>query len=347
MTRSLMCLALAATVLVSGVFGTARAAATGWGPVALPFLWPEAGLGEVAPDGAGGVWVGGHQGAYCVPDFIGNCIAQSRGNPVVRRWTGTSWAEYPITGWTGEGSINRIAVAADETWIAGIAIGPSPDFVARFDGTAFGKVDLPAALQLEAVGTGQAGAWIAGYTDEPQRVHRLYRRTGSAWTAVDLPDGMRRIDDLRAARDGTGMWAIGNGTSAVLAAARFDGTSWTSLPTPPGLGGFGRVVPVAEDDVWATTGTVAVHWDGAAWTAVPFPDDYPRGILEDIAVDASGTVWVTDGGDILHRYRDGEWTSVKLGPYGTMLQAVTEVPGTNTVWTVGADGRNALAFKNP
>ncbi|GAA0551870.1 hypothetical protein GCM10009546_12410 [Actinomadura livida] len=50
-------------------------------------------------------------------------------------------------------------------------------------------------------------------------------------------------------------------------------TSWTSLPTPPGLGGFSRVVPVAEDDVWATTGTVAFHWDGAAWTAVPLPDD--------------------------------------------------------------------------
>ncbi|MFA1546821.1 hypothetical protein [Actinomadura chokoriensis] len=346
MKRALMCLALAASVAVAGVPETARAADTGWNAVPLPFLWPEAGLSDVTPDGAGGVWVGGHQGAFCVPVVIYGCVAQSRGNAVVRRWTGTSWTEYPINGWTGEGPINRIASAAGETWVAAIGIGPWQDSLARFGGTAFQKVDLPPGFQLEAVGTGQAGTWIAGYTDGPQ-VFRMFRRTGGTWTEVDLPDGMRRIDDLRSTPDGSGLWAVGNGTSDPLGVARFDGTSWKSVPTPPGLGGLSRVVPVAEDDVWATTATVAVHWDGTGWTEFPFPDDHPRGFLEDIAVNAAGTVWVTDGGETLHKYEDGAWTAVEFGPYGTFLQAITAVPGTNTVWVVGTDGPKALAFRTP
>lgn len=340
-----MSLVLAASVVVAGIPGTARAAETGWNPVPLPFLWPDAGLTEVVPDGAGGVWVGGHQGAYCVPIVIIGCVSQSEGNPVVRRWTGASWTEYPINGWTGEGPIDRIASAAGETWIARIRLGSADDYLARFDGTAFQKVGLPPGVQLEAVGTGVGGTWIAGYTDESREV---FRRTGGGWTAAGLPEGMTRVTDLQAARDGSGMWAIGLGPSAVRVAARFDGTSWTSLPPASVVTQFSGIVPVAEHDVWATTATELVHWDGAAWTEFPFPDGYPtRGYFEDLAVDASGTVWVTGGGEALHRYRDGEWTRVEFGTYGTFLNALTAVPGTNTVWVVGDEGSDALAFTTP
>ncbi|MEV5829041.1 hypothetical protein AB0L25_26130 [Spirillospora sp. NPDC052242] len=260
-------------------------------------------------------------------------------------FTGDIGTEYPINGWTIEGPIDRIASAAGEGWIAAIGLASEADFLARFDGTAFQKVDLPSGLQLEAVGTGTAGTWIAGYSG-PDETRGLFRRTGGTWTPVDLPDGMTGIRDLAAAPDGSGMWAVGGGSSAPLAVARFDGTSWKSLPTPPGLGSFGRVVPVTEDEVWATTAWVAVHWDGTDWTAAPFPDEYPHGFLEDLAVDASGTVWATDGGETLHRYKDGEWTAVNFGSYGTFLNAITAVPGTNTMWLVG-EGTDALAYTTP
>ncbi|QFG25338.1 hypothetical protein [Actinomadura sp. WMMB 499] len=348
MRRSFIGLALAASLVVAGVPGTARAAETGWGAVPLPFLWPDAALSEVVPDGEGGVWVGGHQGAYCVPVVIIGCVARSDGNPVVRRRTGTSWTEYPINGWTGTGPINRIASAAGETWIAEIGIWWETDFLARFDGSAFQKVELPPGFQLDAVGTGTGGTWIAGFTDDEQEP-RLFRRTGGTWTAVDLPTGMVKVTHLQASRDGTTMWAAGLGPSAVRAAARFDGTSWTSVPPAPVVNAFSAIVPLAGDDVWAATATALVHWDGHAWTDFPFPDDYPlRGYFEDLAVDTSGTVWVTGGDRWLHRYRDGAWTRVEFGPsYGLVLSGLTTVPETNTVWAVGREGSGALAFTTP
>ncbi|OLT11161.1 hypothetical protein BJF79_04520 [Actinomadura sp. CNU-125] len=350
MKRSLTALALAASVAVAAIPGTAQAAETDWNTVELPFLWPESGLSEVAADGAGGVWVGGHQGAYCVVVVIIGCVAQSEGNPVVRHRTGTSWTEYPINGWTGEGPIDLIASAAGETWIARIRLGNNPDFLARFDGTAFQKVDLPSGLQLEAAGTAAGETWVAGYNSEGDvNTRRMFRRTGGTWTEVGLPDGMATVSDLRPSWDGTEMWAVGLGPAVERAAARFDGTSWTSIPPAPSVTGFSGIVPVAEDDVWATTATDVLHWDGTAWTDVPFPDEYPtRGQFQDLAVDASGTVWVTGGGRYLHRYRDGEWTREAFAPsYGTFLNALTTVPETGTVWAVGQDGSGAFAFTTP
>ncbi|MBE1534689.1 hypothetical protein [Actinomadura algeriensis] len=348
MRRSLISLALAGALVAAAFPGTARAAETDWNAVRLPFLWHGSGLSEVVPDGAGGVWVGGHQGAYCVPVVIIGCVSRSDGNPVVRRRTGTSWTEYPINGWTGQGPIDRIASAAGETWIASIRLGYAPDFLARFDGTAFQRVELP-TMQLETVGTGAGATWIAGRVGEgAEQVRRLFRRTGGTWTAVDLPDGMTAITDLQPSRDGTAVWAIGIGPSAVRVAARFDGTSWTSVPPAPVVTAFSAIVPLAEDDVWAATATEIVHWDGTAWTEAPFPDDYPtRGYFEDLTVDASGTIWVTGGGNALHRYRDGEWTRVEFGPYGTVLKALATVPGTNTVWVVGDENSNAIALTTP
>ncbi|WP_346042968.1 hypothetical protein [Actinomadura chokoriensis] len=344
--KRIMVAVVGMTAALVAVPGTAQAAVTDFHSVSLPFLWPDAGLNEVTPDGTGGVWAGGSQGAYCIPLFD-HCEPYN-GNPVVRRYTGSSWKEYPLRGWSGDGGIGTISTYGAETWISARRTwGDTPGYLGRFDGSAFQRV---AGVHSEGdrVSTGPAGTWLY---NGPGSVHR---RNGSAWTPVPIPEEMRSVNDVQA-RTATDAWLVGDrytdaGNHSLPALAHFDGTSWTSV-TPPELPAgvndwITKVVPVAADDVWVIMNGYLAHWSGGAWTVVPAPEN--AGILYDLAVDASGTPWVagSPGGDPnLYRYSGGAWELATL-PTGTRVNGITVLPGTSTVWGVGFNSGNAAAVTN-
>ncbi|QKG24552.1 hypothetical protein [Actinomadura verrucosospora] len=310
-------------------------------PVSLPFLWPTARLSDVTADGAGGVWIGGVQGRYCLR-WGDLCPVYNDGNPVVRRRVGSSWKEYPINGWTGQGEIERIAAGGGETWIAG-----SGTYVARFDGSAFQKVAVP----IDSVGmlsTGPAGTFISHWDLDPAK--ELFKRTGDSWTAVDVP-GFANIHDLQALT-ATDAWAVGDRSDpqlgSVPAVAHFDGATWKSVPPPAGTGNewFLRVVPVAADDVWAITQKHLAHWNGSAWTAIAPPAGVAD--LGDLTVDASGTPWVAPAPTAPpakppYRYSGGKWEMAPV-PAGAVVTGLAAVPG--GIWGVGTQGDDPAAFNN-
>lgn len=314
--------------------------------VSLPFLWPRAELFDVTADGAGGVWVGGVQGRYCVrwADF---CVLYSDGNPVVRRRVGSAWKEYPINGWAGQGEIGQIVSGAGETWIAG---GPSTrggpsTYVARFDGSAFQKVAIPDGA-IGMLATGPAGTFISHWDLDPGQ--RLLKRTGDGWTAVTVP-GIDNVEDVQGI-SATDAWAVGSRQDlqigSIPAVAHFDGVAWTSVPLPPGTGNewFLKVVPVAGDNVWAITQKHLAHWNGSAWTLIAAPSELAD--LADLTVDASGIPWVApaeaaESSQTPYRYRDGNWEMVAL-PDGAEVHDLAAVPG--GVWGVGRQGDGPAAF---
>jgi hypothetical protein len=312
--------------------------------VSLPFLWSRSELLDVAADGTG-AWIAGLQGSYCVV-WGDHCGLYSSGNPVVRRWTGTAWKEYPIQGWSGQGQIGAVATGAGETWIAGGTIADSDyyDYLARFDGTAFQKVDKPTNETLNMISTGPAGTWVAQIT-EP----RLFHRTGSTWTPAAIPTGMA-VNDLQA-RTATDVWVVGwqrpDDGNSVPVAAHFDGTSWSKVPSPDVEDEFVKVLPVGANDVWAITRKSLAHWNGTAWTLNPLPDQVDRGA--DLARDASGNLWVARGhypvNGTLLRYGNGSWQEVAV-PSGTLVTDVAIAPGSSTVWGAGRKGDNAAAVNN-
>ncbi|OLT11426.1 hypothetical protein BJF79_24160 [Actinomadura sp. CNU-125] len=316
---------------------TAHAAADDLRTVPLPFLWPRADLTTVAPDGAGGVWIGGGQGAHCL--VVLNPWCYNLGNPVVRRWTGTNWKEYPIDGWTGNGFIGRVASGAGRTWIGGVGQGAAgPDRLFVFDGASFRKVATPSTATIGVLSTGPAGTWITQDVAPGSGEPHLLRRDGDAWVGADLPDPGARVNDVQAL-SATDVWAVGNrpqgdGGERRPAVARFDGTGWTWLPEPgmPSSNSVEQVVPVASDDVWVYSNAHLAHWDGSAWTTI----EGPGGPIADLAVDGSGTVWAAtpvsdDAG--LWRYRDGSWQPVTV-PGGARLNDVATL-GASTIWGVG------------
>lgn len=168
--------------------------------------------------------------------------------------------------------------------------------------------------------------------------------------------------DVIAADD---VWAVGEYNSGVVPTAtgrrtlaqHFDGTRWRLVPTPnPSFGGIDfanleAVSGVAADDVWAVghgndfstlrSRTLIERWDGTSWRIVPSPNpagpNLPNELFDVLAVSADRVVAVGRQGSpargLITRFDGTGWRPV-ANPCGP-LAAVTDVPGTSTLWAVG------------
>ncbi|MFI0355154.1 hypothetical protein [Actinomadura sp. 9N407] len=342
--------ALGCAVLVLSVSAPPASAAGTWRTVPTPFFWPNYGFSDISAEGAGSVWISGVQGSFCIQWMpMTPCVVHSDGNPVVRRWDGTRWREYPITGWTGQGRMGAIESGGGQTWVQGFGFDmPDQRYLARFDGRAFVPAAPPAGTNAVALlRSNPAGMRIVTWTDEGR--HAVHRRTGDTWTREELPADLRWVNDLRF-RTATDGWAVGMtepapntyGGEEYPAIAHWDGTSWTSVPPHIESGReerLARVAPVAADEVWATTRKSVVRWYGGSWTVVPSPGGIRR--PRDLVVDGTGTLWLiaeTDAGPSLIFRREGDaWQQVTI-PSITSVTNLAAVPGTDTLWGLAGNG---------
>ncbi|POM27239.1 hypothetical protein BTM25_16500 [Actinomadura rubteroloni] len=339
---------VAAAALVAAAVTPVRAD-TGWHEVGLPFFWPKTGINTITAAGAGNVWFAGYQGSLPIfaPEL--STIIWTSGNPVVRRWTGSGWKEYPLNGYSGTGEVNDVS-AGTETWITSNA--SSGPYVARFDGTAFARVTAPSDVeQLRTVHTGPAGTWLTAW----RRDHAgegLYRWRDGAFVAETLPAGLSGLTAL--VQTGPSEAWLGAtrqqaGGGSVATTLHWTGGAWTEVPTPTAskvlrtlaAGGPGDIWAAAADLVarWAPVESL-LHWNGTAWSPVALPGGgfVPR----DVVVDGTGRAWLggTDGTTgVLYR-RDGDtWTKQTIPlPSGAKrldLYRFAAIPGTTTLWAEG------------
>jgi hypothetical protein len=170
----------------------------------------------------------------------------------------------------------------------------------------------------------------------------------------------------------TDAWAVGEYTVDGYAAVRtliqhYDGTTWTTVPSPNRLTGTGRnqinslrgVAAIGPNDVWAVGYTVSLddpyrtltmHWNGAAWSIVDSPNyTFPGAYnaLLDVAAVSSNDVWAVGGaplggvggrGQLLHF--DGVSWSLRPGPPNFEFWASSTRNGVvalsaTDVWAVG------------
>ncbi|QFG20702.1 hypothetical protein [Actinomadura sp. WMMB 499] len=326
--------------------------------VGLPWFWPENrlyGLAAASPDS---VWISGLQGELTVPGPIPGFGSTIPGNPVVRRWTGDRWVEYDLGGLSRHGTITGVhASGPEDVWINGTRYldgsawegYPSEPYVARFTGTAFTEVELPA-------GSASAGLQVRGADVWLLSTGGIYRRTGGTWTHVAPPafqDGTLSAMHIRADDD---IWMLGksDGSTGDTVARRFDGREWRDVPVeqPPGSAWLTDVIGVSPTEAWAV-GTnrrtspatpVIMRWDGASWTNV----EPPAGLNElgELAAGPDGTLWAL--GHSLHepaepgllRLDGGTWRRVRTTPAPNRSNfngsALAVVPGTGDLWMLGA-----------
>ena len=137
---------------------------------------------------------------------------------------------------------------------------------------------------------------------------------------------------------------------------RWNGSAWQIVASVnTSNGGLEAITAISPTDIWAAGGQF-MHWDGARWTVVPSP--YPTGArsaaITGIAAIATNDVWAVgnqwpDPGDqlpsqpLVEHWNGANWqivSSLPLPPTtdqinGGSLSAVTRIPGTNQLWTVG------------
>jgi hypothetical protein len=210
------------------------------------------------------------------------------------------------------------------------------------------KVDATAANNVWALGTDQTnGALVERYD-------------GTQWRLVTRPSIDARDLDVVSPTD---VWAVG-GIGSNAAVTRWNGSSWTIIPTVPGatqhLMRFEGVAALASDNVWAVgwdrdysvssrpVSTLIAHWNGSTWTRVPSPNSLTRNILNEVLALGAGDVWAVGvaqnvSGGISERSLALHWNgsawSITSTPRAEsdsddQLQAVTAVSA-NSVWALG------------
>jgi hypothetical protein len=157
------------------------------------------------------------------------------------------------------------------------------------------------------------------------------------------------------------VWAVGAWTYSApydqTLAEHWDGTAWTTVPTPnpsPGLNALFAVAAVSSSDVWAVgstaarnTGdtTIAEHWNGSTWSAVPTPNATGAGSdLFAVTAIASNNVWavgqfiaLSTNNTLVEHWDGSSWTIVPSPNAGTSNNQLFGVSafGAGDVWAVG------------
>ncbi|HUS14263.1 MAG TPA: hypothetical protein VM536_04505, partial [Chloroflexia bacterium] len=195
-----------------------------------------------------------------------------------------------------------------------------------------------------------------------------------AWTVVSSPNGVGTDNQLSgtSAVSATEVWAVGfytgtNGLAQTLT-ERWDGVSWTIVPSPNAGTGDNYLQAVsarATDDVWAvgqyrpTPGanlqTLILHWTGSAWSIVASPNGsgaVNNSLLGVTAVAANDAWAVGYFTTAIFPYRtlilhwNGTSWAVASSPnpgFGGALSGITAVSATD-VWAVGAYASSLTAI---
>ena len=114
---------------------------------------------------------------------------------------------------------------------------------------------------------------------------------GATATPADTPPGCSHWNgsqpvnqdgsmDALAAISPCNVWAVGGTGAAEPFIEHWDGSSWSTIPSPDtgGPANLTAVSAASASDIWAVAnvppsrqGAVILHYDGSAWTQVPTP----------------------------------------------------------------------------
>jgi hypothetical protein len=320
---------------------------TAWTTPGNADMAPRGGIGDIAADPSGGVWVASTQDG---PD------PRRHG---IYRFDGTTWGKAGPGGYAHDLAVTT----GGELWAmvgAGNGIDPSGDVrVARLaaDGTweAFGSD--------EGVPEGSEGFWpalaVAGDTVVVSGITGLLRSAGERFVELwadpaavvqpgfearfgQLPDALLAVGSdevwLPAASPGPGpMWL---GTATTLTRHR-DG-AWVAVG-PQSRGDIANAPVLATDGaVWLATGEDLFRVVGD--TASVVGEDLGGYTRVSLAAGEDGCVWTIADGDVVRVCAEGSRTSIGR-PEGAQApwEAAALAAGPGVVWTTVSDPDRGLA----
>jgi hypothetical protein len=186
------------------------------------------------------------------------------------------------------------AIASNDIWVVGSTndtVHPIRTGAEHWNGSSWSQIPAP------DVGTGQNmlngvdasasnNVWAVGYSTLSGSQKTLIERwNGTQWQVVTSPNAGTGGDNVLTSVDAlssTNAWAVGSSLTATSRKSliqRWNGTSWTIVPSPnPGTIGNSLlgVAAAATNDIWAVgwknsgdgLRSLLLHYDGTAWTEV-------------------------------------------------------------------------------
>ncbi|HEY6278917.1 MAG TPA: hypothetical protein VIX86_21615 [Streptosporangiaceae bacterium] len=170
--------------------------------------------------------------------------------------------------------------------------------------------------------------------------------TGSGWTVVTPPASTAgaQLTGSYAVSD-TDAWAVGGPASAGAApvALNWNGTAWSSVPTPTPSGStpnwaFASVAASSASDAWAvgeqrsscyrrcSLPSLYEHWNGTAWSVVAGPNEGPLNAVLDFSPT---NAWAFADFVVLH-WNGTAWSVVS----GALPALAVSADGPNDIWGI-------------
>jgi hypothetical protein len=290
-------------------------------------------------------------------------------NGLLARFDGRHWRREWPAGLTGDDDLRSVdMVDPSHGWAVGLSTRDGGRIL-RWDGRrwrfehvpglkddSLWNVDANGASDVWAVGDYVSGSlpvrWVA-YHWNGRTWRRMFLTTpattetptdGGVMISSPYLDGVAVVapDDVWAG----GMASTANGRTAAVA-EHWDGTSWSTVPTPVNADAdqaMGALSVIDERDIWAAKGEQGganvLHWNGRTWSDIPLPASVDQ--TRDIAAVTPTDVWVSGHDRSTHstlmHWNGKAWRAAAPSRatrfddgYFTALTAL----GSNDIWAAG------------
>lgn len=292
-------------------------------------------------------------------------VGRSNKGALVEHWNGAKWSVFGSPHGGSMGILSGVdALSKHDVWAVGsktnsttFAIHP---LVEHWNGTRWSTASAPSVgkySQLVAVsGASADDVWAVG----SQNNHTLTEHwNGSKWKVI-ASLGLGSLDDVLAL-GASNVWAVGeNGNGPKTLIEHWNGSKWriassTSRGAPSATQDrLVGVTALSRKNLWAVgggaPGPLTQHWTGSGWKTVKSAGR-SGDVLSEVAGASSSSVWAVGsrgfgaGQRTFAEHWNGSRWSVAVIPNGSGpsgLNAVTRVPRSSQLWTVGQQGTRPL-----
>jgi hypothetical protein len=206
--------------------------------------------------------------------------------------------------------------------------GSGYSFLLHWNGTRWRKSGMPVSgFQPSRIASSSpSNVWMFGLSRSKSPL--VLRWNGSRWLRLPGSGLIPFSLDNEAVLSPANVWIASQAGNGV---AHWNGSSWTPIPLPSGLGNIQALGASSRSNVWlmGITGSgrlAAYRWRNGAWAAVRMP--HPLVTFASMAVQSATSVWIREiyqaGSPVLFHWRgtawyrrsqNAGWTNLPLQPY--------------------------------
>lgn len=178
----------------------------------------------------------------------------------------------------------------------------------------------------------------------------------ATWSVVPTPNASTGLNLFIGvdALSTTDAWAVGRADLAPAQplVARWNGSTWSTVPTPTTGGQLSGVDGSASNNVWAVgtgdTGALTERWNGSSWSIVPNPAP-PGASLSGVKTFSATNAWAVGAHTaataphtrtLVQRWNGSAWSVVPSPSPDPVRNLLSDVDGAsaNDVWAIGSVG---------